>query len=204
VKFILDDQVGRPKQPVGLGRNRGIFSRRLMRVRVFEFRRSETVARAISDLSEKRLHLPLPCHLRKLIDGRDHHGGSKPVDLFINDQQREFFVQRLSPRIFAFGQGRHRRKSACVRGPSTTPAKRNSYPLREREIHAQFNVGRMYGEDKGVPQNVKQAIKWYRLAAEKRNSSAQTKLGEAPLGSESGIPHSRAPNQYGHAVSSAP
>src|ERR1700691_1760214 len=74
----------------------------LVRVGVFEFRRPETMAGAKAvHLSEERLNLPLPRHLRKLIDCRDHHGWRQPVDLFIDNQQREPLVGRLPSRELA-------------------------------------------------------------------------------------------------------
>ena len=42
---------------------------------------------------------------------------------------------------------------------------------------AQINLGRIYQYGKGVPQNYKTAVKWYRLAAEQGNADAQTNLG---------------------------
>jgi TPR repeat protein len=35
----------------------------------------------------------------------------------------------------------------------------------------------MYGEGQGIPQDFKEAIKWYRLAADQGDSSAQVSLG---------------------------
>ena len=97
MQLILNNSGRAAEANRGDSRNRRIFSRRLMRVRILEFRRTESVARAESvHLSEQRLDLTLPRHLRKLIDRRNHHGRGKPVDLFIDDQQREPFVRRLS------------------------------------------------------------------------------------------------------------
>ncbi|MEQ1674023.1 MAG: tetratricopeptide repeat protein, partial [Candidatus Nitrotoga sp.] len=42
---------------------------------------------------------------------------------------------------------------------------------------AQFSLGLMYHEGKGVPQNFEEAMKWARLAAEQGNASAQSILG---------------------------
>jgi len=41
---------------------------------------------------------------------------------------------------------------------------------------AQYNLGAMYANGDGVPENVAEAVKWYRLAAEQGNASAQTKI----------------------------
>ena len=42
---------------------------------------------------------------------------------------------------------------------------------------AQNNLGVMYGNGEGVPQNYAEAVKWYRLAAEQGYASAQNNLG---------------------------
>lgn len=42
---------------------------------------------------------------------------------------------------------------------------------------AQFNLGLMYAEGFGVPQNNTEAVKWYRLAAEQGEGRAQNNLG---------------------------
>ena len=47
-------------------------------------------------------------------------------------------------------------------------------PLAEQgDTDAQFLLGAMYNEGKGVPQDYAQAVKWYRKAAEQGNASAQ-------------------------------
>ncbi len=42
---------------------------------------------------------------------------------------------------------------------------------------AQNNLGRMYDNGEGVPENDAEAVKWYRLAADQGNASAQYDLG---------------------------
>jgi len=42
---------------------------------------------------------------------------------------------------------------------------------------AQLNLGNMYSEGQGVPQNEEEALKWYRKAAEQGNADAQYNLG---------------------------
>ena len=44
-------------------------------------------------------------------------------------------------------------------------------------IKAQFLLGWMYHEGKGVPKDDKTAVKWYRLAAEQGHADAQISLG---------------------------
>ena len=53
-----------------------------------------------------------------------------------------------------------------------------SLPLAEQgDVHAQYNLGRMYGDGLGVPQDYAEAVKWFRKAAEQGNAKAQNKLG---------------------------
>lgn len=42
---------------------------------------------------------------------------------------------------------------------------------------AQFNLGLMYATGQGVLQDYKEAVKWYRLAADQGNAEAQNNLG---------------------------
>ena len=67
--------------------------------------------------------------------------------------------------------------AAYNRGDYET-ALRELRPLAEQGLaEAQFNLGFMYGNGKGVPQDYADALKWYRLAAEQGLASAQTNLG---------------------------
>ncbi|MDA8136526.1 MAG: tetratricopeptide repeat protein [Desulfobacteraceae bacterium] len=45
------------------------------------------------------------------------------------------------------------------------------------DVNAQFNLGWMYAEGRGVPQNSKQAVYWYSRAAGQGDASAQFNLG---------------------------
>ena len=47
----------------------------------------------------------------------------------------------------------------------------------QRNAEAQFNLGRMYSYGRGVKQNHKEAVKWYRLSAEQGDADAQFNLG---------------------------
>ena len=42
---------------------------------------------------------------------------------------------------------------------------------------AQYNLGVRYDKGQGVPQDSKEAVKWYRLSAEQGNVDAQFNLG---------------------------
>jgi TPR repeat protein len=51
-------------------------------------------------------------------------------------------------------------------------------PLAQQgDARAQFDLGSMYDLGNGVPQDFKEAMKWYRLAAAQGDSQAQTNLG---------------------------
>jgi TPR repeat protein len=52
------------------------------------------------------------------------------------------------------------------------------------DADAQYNLGIMYDNSKGVPENYAEAVKWYRKAAEQGYAAAQFELG---LMYESGI-----------------
>ena len=45
------------------------------------------------------------------------------------------------------------------------------------EANAQFQLGDMYEQGQGVPQDYEEAVKWYRLAADQGNAYAQVNLG---------------------------
>ena len=45
------------------------------------------------------------------------------------------------------------------------------------DASAQYSLGDMYSNGKGVPENKTEAVKWYRLAAAQGNASAQYNLG---------------------------
>lgn len=47
------------------------------------------------------------------------------------------------------------------------------------DLNAQFYLGKAYAKGKDVPQDYKEAVKWYRKAAEQGNASAQNNLGFA-------------------------
>ena len=52
---------------------------------------------------------------------------------------------------------------------------------------AQFNLGVVYGEGKGVAQNLEEAVRWYRQAAEQGYAAAQNNLGTLYLQGQ-GVP----------------
>jgi uncharacterized protein len=45
------------------------------------------------------------------------------------------------------------------------------------DVRAQFNIGSMYENGRGVSRDIEEAIKWYKLAAEQDDPGAQTNLG---------------------------
>ena len=61
-------------------------------------------------------------------------------------------------------------------------------PLAEQgNAVAQYNLGVMYENGRGVPQDDKTAVKWYRLSAEQGDAGAQSNLG-VMYGNGQGVP----------------
>ena len=76
---------------------------------------------------------------------------------------------------------------AAQRGDFVT-ALREWKPLAEQGVAgAQFNLGIMYYEGQGVPQDYGVALKWYRRAAEQGHAGAQYNLAEMYRGGQ-GVP----------------
>ena len=50
------------------------------------------------------------------------------------------------------------------------------WPIREMPT-AQFNLGLMYHNGQGVPQDYREAVRWYRMAADQGDADAQFNLG---------------------------
>ena len=71
-----------------------------------------------------------------------------------------------------FGKG-----YAAYRSGDYATALREWTPLaKQGYASAQFNLGLMYRKGKGVPQDYKTAVQWYRLAAEQGHTGAQSGL----------------------------
>ena len=65
-----------------------------------------------------------------------------------------------------------------VKTTQLASALREWTPLAEQwNVGAQKNLGVMYREGLGVPQNHKTAVKWFKLAAEQGHANAQNNLG---------------------------
>ena len=68
---------------------------------------------------------------------------------------------------------------AAAQSGDYATALREWQPLAEQGYaDAQYNLGWMYDNGQGVPQNDKTAVKWYRLAAEQGHTLAQKKLNQ--------------------------
>src|SRR5215471_9505352 len=66
---------------------------------------------------------------------------------------------------------------AYDRGDYAT-AWRELLPLAQQgDAYAQVNLGVMYQQGQGLPQNYAEAVKWYQRAAEQGNAAAQSNLG---------------------------
>ena len=67
--------------------------------------------------------------------------------------------------------------AASERGDYTTALNLFHSLAVQGDAEAQFNLGVMYYDGKGVPQDYAEAAKWYRLAATQGNADAQFNLG---------------------------
>jgi uncharacterized protein len=67
---------------------------------------------------------------------------------------------------------------------------------------AQSNLGFMYDNGNGVPENDAEAVKWYRLAAEQGNADAQSNLGGMYYDGE-GVPENYLAAYVWYSVSAA-
>jgi TPR repeat protein len=68
--------------------------------------------------------------------------------------------------------------AAAYQSSDFATALREWTPLaKQGNADAQFNLGLMYHEGQGVPQDDKTAVKWYKLAAEQWDAGAQYNLG---------------------------
>ena len=66
----------------------------------------------------------------------------------------------------------------AYRGGDYATAHRELTPLAEQgDAVAQYNLGVLYRDGQGVPQDYKTAVKWTRLAAEQGDADAQHNLG---------------------------
>ena len=52
-----------------------------------------------------------------------------------------------------------------------------SRAAKQGDVLAQFGLGEMYAKGYGVPENDREAVKWFRLAAEQGHADAQFRLG---------------------------
>ena len=67
--------------------------------------------------------------------------------------------------------------SAYESGNYKTALREWEPPAKEGNAFAQFNLGQMYREGKGVLKDYKEAVRWYTKAANQGNAKAQTNLG---------------------------
>lgn len=94
----------------------------------------------------------------------------------------ERVAQSSAPRA-AGPEGAHRCRDAAKHGPL----------VRQGHADAQFNLGVMYREGKGVPQDYAEAVRWYRLVAEQADAGAQYSLGLIYDNGGQGVPQDYVP-----------
>ena len=61
------------------------------------------------------------------------------------------------------------------------------YDAKRGNAHAQYNLGILYAEGRGVERNPDEAVKWWHSAAEKGHARAQHNLALAYMGAESNV-----------------
>ena len=66
---------------------------------------------------------------------------------------------------------------AYARGDYKTAYRLNKSLAVQGNADAQFNLGIMYDNSQGVPQDYSEAVKWYRKAADQGHAHAQSNLG---------------------------
>jgi uncharacterized protein len=78
-------------------------------------------------------------------------------------------------------------KAAADRGDYATTLRILGPMAEQGNADAQVNIGAMYANGQGVPQNYAEAVVWYRKAAEQRNANGQNDLGAMYLRGQ-GVP----------------
>ena len=97
---------------------------------------------------------------------------------FLLGVYRDPIEQRVAHLVFSAAQAAPESGYAAYRRGDYQTALRILRPLAETgDARAQFNVGVMYSEGQGVPQDHAEAGKWYRLSAEQGYAQAQYNLG---------------------------
>ena len=76
-----------------------------------------------------------------------------------------------------FAQDFDKGSIAAQTGDFKTALKEWTFLAEQGNKAAQFNLGIMYHQGTGVPQDIGEAIKWYILAAEQGHADAQSNLG---------------------------
>ena len=99
-----------------------------------------------------------------------------------------------APITITYAQNFDKAVKAYEAGDYTTAAKEFRLLAEQGDAGAQFNLGNMYDQGKGVPQDYAEAVRWYRLAAEQDYADAQFNLGNMYSKGEG------APQNYAEAV----
>jgi TPR repeat protein len=81
--------------------------------------------------------------------------------------------------------------SGGVSGQDVSDFEETKRLAEQGEAYAQYNLGLMYDEGEGVPENNAEAVRWYRLAAEQGYARAQSNLGFMYSNGE-GVPENNA------------
>ena len=92
--------------------------------------------------------------------------------------------------------------SGGVSGQDVSDFEETKRLAEQGEAYAQYNLGLMYDEGEGVPENNAEAVRWYRLAAEQGDAYAQSDLGFMSSNGE-GVPQNNVRAYIWYSVAAA-
>jgi TPR repeat protein len=74
-------------------------------------------------------------------------------------------------------EGELEESASCAALPFESPLEDVLLCAEQGDARAQYNLGLMYAEGEGVPEDDVEAVRWYRLATEQGDAVAQNNLG---------------------------
>jgi hypothetical protein len=133
-----------------------------------------SVAAASDALTVAALHSVRGCGSKIKIDQDQDQGEDvmKKTILHMPIRGASLFLPAQKEKGFEEGM------AAYKRGDYATALKKWRPPAEAGDATAQYNLGVMYAEGQGVPQDDEEAAKWFRKAAEQGDADAQCTLGK--------------------------
>jgi hypothetical protein len=130
-----------------------------------------SVAAASDALTVAALHSVRGCGSKIKIDQDQGEDVMKKTILHMPIRGASLFLPAQKEKGFEEGM------AAYKRGDYATALKKWRLLAEAGDATAQYNLGVMYAEGQGVPQDDEEAAKWFRLAAEQGHADAQRNLG---------------------------